>query len=600
MSYDVREEVQKHDAHVSLSQASEKSHQEIKKLRTVIGSSSNGVLIIDTYGIISCVNEKASQIINMQPEVLAKKNVNVLDIFKENEGIIRLIKQFEKREKVKITYRNHPVLVDFIPFDIDNERMGATIILHDVSAFEEVLKEIKTNDAISKRLDSIVEYSYDGIYITDGEANTLRINEAYERITGLKRQDMMHRNTRDLVREGYISRSGSQEVIQKRTTISLNQTFRTGKTALITSKPIFDNEGNIVLIVTNVRDMTDLYDVKIKLEEQEQLAKKYYNEAKALKKQLMDTSDLIVEDKKMIDLLYSAQKVAKTDITIHLTGESGVGKEVLAKFIHNNSNRAKQNFIKVNCGAIPENLIESELFGYEKGAFTGASSEGKMGLFELADRGTLFLDEIGELSLNVQVKLLRVLQEGEVTKVGGVKPIKVDVRIISATNKNLTEMVKEHLFREDLYYRLSVIPLHIPPLRERQQDIIVLTRYFLDNINTKYGWEKTLSKEVLDVLHDYAWPGNIRELKNMIERIVVMSAHNRLEMEDLPNQMLKHQKAHIFSSVNEMMPLKDAVGIVEYQLIEKAYETYGNVREAAKALGIDASTFVRKRQRYQK
>lgn len=449
-------------------------------------------------------------------------------------------------------------------------------------------------------LDIVIEHSYDGIFITDGDANTLTINEAYERITGLSRSEMLNRNMRDLVAEGYISESGSLKAIEAKETISLSQTFRTGKKALITSKPVMDKEGNVIVVVTNVRDITELTEVKDRLEMQERLAEKYLAEADALKKQLLDTSDLIVEDKKMIDVLYTAQKVAMTDFTVMITGESGVGKEVLAKFLHNNSHRSNGNFIKVNCGAIPENLIESELFGYEGGAFTGASAGGKPGLFEIAHGGTIFLDEIGELPYNMQVKLLRVLQEGEFTRVGGISPKKTDIRVVAATHRNLEHMVQSHAFREDLYYRLNVIPILVPPLRERPEDILALIRYFLDGINMKYHWQKRFGRDALDAMHDYYWPGNIRELKNVVERVVAMSRDDVIACDDLPNKIVTANRENVMRYLTDIVPLDEAVIGVEEALLTKAFEKYGNVRGAAKALGIDASTFVRKRQRIQK
>ncbi|MCT4633009.1 MAG: sigma 54-interacting transcriptional regulator [Firmicutes bacterium] len=450
---------------------------------------------------------------------------------------------------------------------------------------------------INKRLDSIIEHSYDGIYITDGKGNTLKINEAYEKITGLKRSNMLGKNMKELVEEGYVSESGSLKVMKERKTVSLNQTFKTGKKALITSKPVFDENGDIILIITNIRDMTELYNLKNKLDEKNRLIEKYYNETMELKNKLNENKKLVVENKKMIDLVYSTKKISSTDFTVLISGESGVGKEVIAKFIHESSRRSKANFVKVNCGAIPENLIESELFGYVKGAFSGARDEGKLGYFEMADKGTLFLDEIGELPLNMQVKLLRVLQESEVTRVGSVKAVKIDVRIITATNRDLEKMVEEGTFRKDLFYRINVIPITIPPLRERREDIVALGDYFLEGVNKKYGWSKGFSREAYDVLSSYCWPGNIRELKNIVERSVAMSPDDLIGVDDLPAKIVT-KKAVGLSIGNQLMPLKKAQIEIEKVLIEAAYEKFGNVRDAAKVLEIDPSTLVRKRKRY--
>jgi transcriptional regulator with PAS, ATPase and Fis domain len=300
----------------------------------------------------------------------------------------------------------------------------------------------------------------------------------------------------------------------------------------------------------------------------------------------------------MLEILHLARKVSKIDSTILLLGESGVGKEEIAKFIHKNSLRHDKPFIKINCSAIPDNLIESELFGYEKGAFTGANNNGKKGLFEVANTGTIFLDEIGELSLDIQVKLLRVLQEQEITKVGGLTPIKIDVRVISATNKDLKTMVTEKRFREDLFYRLNVVPISIPPLRERKEDIFPLVSHFINRINKKYTWNKSFSRDALDAFYAYSWPGNVRELSNIVERAAVMSSDPLITCDNLPSIIASLNTIMPIRFDSEIMPLDSAIGIVEKDLIDKAYDKFGNVRDAAKALKIAPSTFVRKRKKY--
>ncbi len=446
-------------------------------------------------------------------------------------------------------------------------------------------------------LDAIIESSYDGIYITDGKANTLRINKSYENITGLQRKDMLNRNMYDLEKEGYISKSSTLMVLQNKKSNTIEQEFSTGKKVLVSSNPIFDEDGNISMVVTNVRDITELYELEERLAKNMKLTVKYYSEIEAMRLLYLDLTDIIARDKTMINLLEVAKRVANVDTTVLILGETGVGKEEIAKFIHKNSMRKDNNFIKINCGAIPRNLIESELFGYVKGAFTGANKEGKMGLFEVADGGTVFLDEIGELPLDIQVKLLNVLQEEKVERVGSVKSIKIDVRVLAATNRNLEEMTKEKLFRADLYYRLNVVPLTIPPLRERREDIVPLVQHFLSQLNSKYNFEKTFTIEAMNTLYNYSWPGNVRELKNIVERVIVMSSGEKIFESDLviaDFQDSSEEKIGCEGICN----LKEAVEKVEAKLISKAFNTSGNVRDAAKLLGIDASTFVRKRKRY--
>jgi PAS domain S-box-containing protein len=451
-----------------------------------------------------------------------------------------------------------------------------------------------------RNIDAVLESSYDGIYITDGQANTLRINKSYERITGISREKMLGRNMKRLVEDGIISSSATLTVIETGNVTTMQQEFASGKKALVTSTPVYDEDGNITMVVTNVRDITELDKLKEELEKKEILAQKYYSEIEDIRARLVDTEDIVAEDKEMLQVIFLAKRIASVDTTVLLLGETGVGKEELAKYIHKNSLRNKKQFIKINCGAIPESLIESELFGYEKGSFTGANKEGKQGIFELADGGTLFLDEVGELPLNIQVKLLRVLQESEVMRIGGIKPVRINVRILAATHRNLEEMIKNNTFREDLYYRLNVVPLVIPPLRERRKDIIPLVKYFLLGLNQKYSLNKYFNGEALDAIYNYDWHGNVRELKNIVERVVILSNGEAITKGDLPQKIREYETSCGFRKEDRIMELRQAVAEVEMKLIDSAYKKYGNVRDAAKALGIDAATFVRKRKKYNK
>jgi len=249
---------------------------------------------------------------------------------------------------------------------------------------------------------------------------------------------------------------------------------------------------------------------------------------------------IVGKSPKILQALDIVHRVAPTNATVLLMGESGVGKELFAKAIHFLSPRADKPFIAINCAAIPPDLLEAELFGYEKGAFTGAYTS-KKGKFELANGGTIFLDEIGDMPLNLQVKLLRVLQEKEVERIGSSKPIKIDVRIIAATNRNLEKLIKEGKFREDLYYRINVVPIYIPPLRERKEDIPVLVNYFLEVFNKEYGKNVKVSKEVFEVFLNYHWPGNVRELRNVLERMVILDTDGILTYEDLPTELLGYR-----------------------------------------------------------
>jgi len=439
-------------------------------------------------------------------------------------------------------------------------------------------KDILKKDDYIKMLENIIETSYDGIYITDGQANTVLVNKSYERITGLKREDLLGRNMADLVNEGVMSEPATLWIIKNKKPRTIHQTFNTGKSALVTSTPYFDKDGSIQFIVANVRDITELEDLKEKFIQSTKENIKYKNLVEQLKMQIAENEEIIAEDEEMLKVLVLAKRVAKTDATILIEGETGVGKDVLAKYIYNNSIRSDKPYIKINCGAIPESLIESEFFGYVDGAFTGTIKGGKSGIFEAANNGTLFLDEIGELPLNMQVKLLRVLQDGEFEKVGSNKTIKVDVRFIAATNKNLEEMVEKGLFREDLYYRLNVVKLKVPPLRDRRGSIIHTVKHYLNVFNRKYGLNKTISKEALMYLYKYNWPGNVRELRNLIERLTITTMGDVINVEDLPDYVIHNNKDKSIGNY-QTVKLQEAIEKLEQDMIFKAYERHGNVRD---------------------
>ena len=451
-----------------------------------------------------------------------------------------------------------------------------------------------------KQLDSIIEDMFDGIYITDGQANTLRANKAYEMITGISRADIIGCNMKQLEASGTISQSGSLIAIRTGKPVTLQQKFSTGRQALITSTPVFGHDNKIEMVITNVRDMTEINHLREEIEYQNEERLRLHKELEHIRTHVLDKTDFIAADKVTLSIIHMADKVSPLDTTVMISGETGVGKEVFAQYVHSKSRRSKKSFISVNCGAIPAGLIESELFGYERGAFTGADKNGKAGLFEVADQGTIFLDEIGELPLNMQVKLLRVLQEHEVKRIGGIKPIPIDIRVIAATNRNLEEMVKKKKFRKDLYYRMMVFPLHIPPLRERRNDIVPLAELFLDQLNRKYAFRKYFSEAALRLMIEYDWPGNIRELRNIVERAVIVTDSDEITAMNTFITPCKHaEPAYLPEKRPETVhDLKAALADIEAEYIDFAYKTYGNVRLAAESLGMSHATFVRKRQRY--
>jgi len=470
-------------------------------------------------------------------------------------------------------------------------------------------KELEQAAINRYEINQIMNSSFDGIVITSPDGTILYQNPAYEQFTGKPVDYFIGKKVQDF-EDGLIDESLTPKIAKKKKPLSIIQTFySTGKKALISGVPIKDKNGNITKIVANTRDLTILNNLEKEIQELKLKQQKIEKEKDRLPFADNPLHSLVAQDKKMKEVFERALRVAQIDSTVLVQGESGTGKEGIVKVIHQSSNRKDKPLLQINCGAIPEQLLESELFGYEPGAFTGASSKGKKGLFESATGGTIFLDEIGEMPLHLQVKLLRVLQEFEITRIGGIKPIKVDVRVITATNRNLEEMVAEGTFREDLYYRLKIIPIVIPPLRERKDDIIPLVYHFLTQLKNRYGIERVYSKEALESFQNYHWPGNVRELQNMVERLSLMVNKTIVDIDDIKNEIgisLEGQEIHhsngkveeSLPEIIEILPLKETLEEYEKNLIQQALSQFSSIRQAAKALKVDQSTLVRKKQKY--
>ncbi|HEX3012618.1 MAG TPA: sigma 54-interacting transcriptional regulator [Syntrophomonadaceae bacterium] len=443
------------------------------------------------------------------------------------------------------------------------------------------------------KLEAIIESSFDGILVTDGIGNVLMVNKAYERLTGIKVEEMRGKNMRELLNPEFMPRSAALMVLEEKKPITIPQQTRNGRNIMVTGSPVYNAKGEIDAVITNVRDITEIYQLRQELLKAQEMEKIYYSKFSAEK-----VKGPIAVSNAMQDIYSLAQKVSPVDVTVLILGESGVGKDVIARYIHEHSQRSNGPLITINCGAIPEQLLESELFGYVGGAFTGANKKGKTGLFEMAKGGTLFLDEIGELGLNLQVKILRAIESGEITRVGAVNPISTDVRILAATNRNLAGMVSRNEFREDLYYRLNVVQIEIPPLREHVEDIGPLSIYFLKGFNRRYNQNKKLIYEVIRELEKYRWPGNIRELKNVIERMVVISSGEYIQLSDLPwySKPTREDNNRVF--VQGVMPVEEAIEQVEKQILANALKEFKTSRKIASAVGLNQSTVVRKMKKY--
>ena len=438
---------------------------------------------------------------------------------------------------------------------------------------------------------------YDGIHITDGEGVIVFINDAYTRTTGIRPEQVLGRRVSEIEGLLYKGSVTGQVLKTKRRVNSMATILELGKEVLVTGTPVFDEAGNIKLVVTNTRDFPELKRLEHQLHTLTEERKKVHQELAFLRRQQAGGRELVYCSEAMESVMELVRTVAQTDVTVLITGESGTGKELIASELYQGSARRDKPFIKVNCAAIPAELLESELFGYEEGAFTGARRSGKAGMFELADTGMILLDEIGDMPLTLQTKLLRVLQQRELIRVGGSRPVKLDLRVVAATNKNLREEVRQGRFREDLYYRLNVVPIELKPLRERQTDIPLLAERFCRDFCKKYGRDMRITPDGLQLLTEYPWPGNIRELENLIERLIVTNGEGGAVTRGHVLAALSSSGSFHGSSA-AAGTLKQQVSAYEREIVLQAVKREGSIRRAAKALGVDHSTLVKKLRQY--
>lgn len=441
-------------------------------------------------------------------------------------------------------------------------------------------------------LESVISGSEIGVLICDADCNVIKLNPAQVAITKQAPTYNLGRNMRDIeIDDGALS--ATLMVHRTKRPVKIEQHLNNGQSYLVYSFPCFDKSGQLQYIVSNLLDTTEIYETQRSLEADYD---KLSVQLQELQNQIDDHATIIHQSRIMRHTILLCDKVAEFDSTVLLQGESGVGKEKFAEYIFQKSQRCRQPFIKLNCASIPESLMESELFGYESGSFTGASKGGKRGLLDHADKGTLLLDEISELSLPMQAKLLRFLQEGEFYRIGGQTPVHADVRIIAASNKALWQMVAEKQFRADLYYRLSVIPITIPPLRERTDDIPLLIGYFTQQFNRKYGLNKTWSIQAIEQMVRTDYPGNVRELKNVVERALILSERDTISETDvfkIVHGLHLDPPAH-----GKGATLKEMLQTYEREILQGYFHQYRTEEAVAQALGSSQSTISRKRIQY--
>ena len=451
----------------------------------------------------------------------------------------------------------------------------------------------------------IFDRSADGLMICDGNGIILKMNPAAERLNGVKAAEVLGKDVKALLDEGQLNRSATWEALKTRRQVSLIQTTpRSGYTLLVTGTPVFDSSGGLEFVVVNERDISLIENMRKQLAKERQASEKMRDKLAELALLELKDNVIVAQSRSMKHTLQLALKLAgigASDILIQ--GESGTGKGLLSKFIHKNSPRSKYPFIQINCAALPENLLEAELFGYEKGAFTGARETGKTGLFELAARGTLFLDEIGELSKGVQAKLLKYLDDHEIMPVGGITPKKIDCAIIAATNRDLSHRTLQKKFRLDLLHRLNTFTLTIPPLRDRPEDILELTGICLKRYNKRYHRRAYIGSRAYEALKSHRFAGNVRELINIIKQAVVMCDKRFLDdyILDLITPGTPGVPPGCQADPRAMlrpMDLGRQLAAVEYDMLARAAADCRTTRQVAACLNISQASVVRKMKKH--
>ncbi|WP_457551967.1 sigma-54 interaction domain-containing protein [Desulfobacula sp.] len=461
--------------------------------------------------------------------------------------------------------------------------------------------QLSSKKAVKLQLETIFDTSSDGIWVCDAQGIIVALNRASERLNDVKAEEVIGKHVSFMEKESIVDRNLTPDILRKKKQISIMQyNQRTGRYLLLTGKPAFDDDNNLLLVVVNERDITQLKQTQEELKESQQQFLKAKIELASLELKSLQGMNIVAQNKRMAQVYKIALKLAHSDNSnILILGESGTGKSLMSKFIHKNSNRSDNPFIQINCAALPEGILEAELFGYERGAFTGARDEGKAGLFELAHEGTLFLDEIGDMPLVIQSKLLTYLDNFEIRRLGSTKPKKIKCQLIAATNQNLKNLINEKKFRQDLFYRLNTFTLEIPPLRKRQEDIWELTQVFLSKYNQKYKKKKVIKEKGLRILQNHSFPGNVRELDNIIKEAVVISDNQALDgflSERILRSYFEVQKTSF--PVESLFNFQKKIDNYEKKLLLKAARKCRTKSELAQSLGLTQPTAFRKLKKH--
>ncbi|MDZ5473019.1 sigma 54-interacting transcriptional regulator [Bacillus sp. 31A1R] len=555
------------------------------QLETILQHTNMGVMMTDERSHILYVNERVCSLIDQAPQVL--HNQCLLNVFPGLKGKVN------SNQIIQLEINHTKFILHFSPYQTAKKKKGYIILFQHLTEIETLAQELESVKNLKSTLETAIDSAYDGILMTDDKTKVQMVSPSLLELFNLQKEDVIYKPVENVFPQFNLTPIFKSETAEISEFLEIN-----GIKYIVHKLPILQ-DGKCIGVIAKVvyRQLNEVSELFKKLQRAENKANYYHSQYEKAELARFTWDHILSTDPYMEKLKKSAAKAAKGRSTVLIRGESGTGKELFAHAIHNSSARREGKFVIVNCAAIPEDLLESEFFGYEEGAFTGAKQRGKIGKFDLANGGTLFLDEIGDMSLSLQAKLLRVLQEREFYRVGGTKKIQVDVRIIAATNRPLEEMVEEGQFREDLYYRLNVISLNIPPLRNRMSDVEHLLEHLLVDLNNVLGTSITgIDLSAKDCLLNYDWPGNVRELRNVMERAMTFAEHGRIQLDDLPDYMIKK----VSSAQHTPSRNVNLVEELEIQTILKVIDqTNGNKAKAARILGISRSGLYEKIKKYQ-
>lgn len=578
----------------------------------ILQSLLEGVIVVNAEGIVVAVNRSAQLLYGNDGKL--SPGIPFAEYAPQDwVEVKRVLASGRPQTNRILTMRHAEILINRVPLLHDGRVCGVVCTMQDIATYDAVAHSLPEYRRLHDEFEAVIEQQDDAIIVVDAQRIIVRVNTAFESLIALGRQALTGRDLARLRRDPLGTLALVESCREKQTRVCSRAVHPDGTPYVLCASPSFDEEGALSLIVCRIQNASALPPEQSSEQEDTAMPAGLEEGDEKIRK-LCAASGFVVHSQVMCQVVRQALKVSRVESSVLVQGESGVGKSMLASLIHSHSPRKDRPFIVINCGAIPEALMESELFGYEKGAFTGAAPQGKVGLLEAANGGTVFFDEVGELKFPLQVKLLEVIEKKSFMRVGGTKRISVDIRIIAATNRNLEEDVRANLFRKDLFYRLNVIPLRIPPLREHPEDIVAMAEDILAQRNARYSMQKRLSSSVMRWLMHYPFPGNARELVNVMEWMLVMSEGEVITRRDLPASLQPERQDVEEESLDisevepaprvelpepeGILPLKDAMRFMEENYLRRVIAAHHKLQDAADALGIHFSTLWRKMSMY--